>query len=62
MDSPVSIPDCFASTDPLHLCDLSWEKEPEGGFIETLDEAGIPNISLSSVKLKICENEAPLIS
>ena len=56
-DSPVSIPECFGSTDPLNLCNSSWEEEPEGGFFELLEEGGIPKISLSPVKPKIYRNE-----
>ena len=52
-DSPVDMPDCFGSTDPLHLCDSSWKEEPAGGFIKLLDEAGDTNIPLTPVKYNL---------
>ena len=61
-DSSVDIPDCFGSTDPLHLCNSSWEEEPEAGFIKLLEVAGIPKIPLSPVKPKIYENEVEVIN
>ena len=61
-DSAVDIPDCFGSTDPLHLCNSSWEEEPEGGFIELVEEAGIPKIPLSPVKPRINENGVEVIN
>ena len=48
-DSPVNIPECFGSTDRLHL-DSSWEEEPEGDFIELLEEVGVTNIPLSPIR------------
>ena len=60
-DSPVNIPECFGSTEPLHL-DSSWEEEPEGGFIELLEEVGVTNIPLSPIRPVTCDQEAPLIN
>ena len=61
-DSSVDIPDCFGSTDPLHLWNSSWEEETEGGFIELLEEAGIPKIPLNPVKPRIDGNEVEVIN
>ena len=60
-ESPVSIPECFGSTDPLHL-DSSWEEEPEGGFIELLEEVGVTKTLLSLIAPATCNDEAPLIN
>ena len=59
-ESPVSIPECFGSTDPLHL-DSSWEEEPKG-FIELLEEVGVTKIPLSLIEPATCNDEAPLIN
>ena len=60
-DSPVNIPECFGSADPLHL-DSSWEEEPEGGFIELMEEVGVTNIPLSPLRSATCDQEAPVIN